>query len=435
MSIPCSPCNCPFCRFTRKRRASVNAHLNEEPRKVDPPGAENQSEEPRTKIKMTPSWIDHLLCQLTSNKKLSTFETLPPEILDPILDELHRHSIHGLQALAQVSRTCQALATPYRFKPLRANFEELDAFYSVEASKRASVVLTYSNDLKTLQIDGPIFDKSKEYPSIESILKDEHSFDCIDFMLHEDYLSDSGCNELPRALEFLNKSCPAVSKLIIDLGKFHMYSFGWDRKSREPRGLNFEQPLEKCPRQPMVNPIAVALASFSGLRQLVVQFGLQWDQYALMHPGQGRQAVREMYDEIRTRKKGSSLIQINVTFSMLTRYLFGWSSGTGGSDRSFVTYQLKAADTEGQDYTEANNARRVGKWLERREKIQSLFVDRLLWDTHIGPYIIARSEGKVTNPMELLLDSIVRAALLGSLFKPNRFKQAAQRGIFYAGAT
>ena len=31
---------------------------------------------------------DYLLCQLTTNKKLSTFERLPAELLEPILDEV-----------------------------------------------------------------------------------------------------------------------------------------------------------------------------------------------------------------------------------------------------------------------------------------------------------------------------------------------------------
>ncbi len=39
-------------------------------------------------MKMTTSWTDYLLCQLTSDKKLSTLECLPPEILDPILEEV-----------------------------------------------------------------------------------------------------------------------------------------------------------------------------------------------------------------------------------------------------------------------------------------------------------------------------------------------------------
>ena len=39
-------------------------------------------------MKMTTSWLDYLLCQLSSEKPLSTLETLPPELLDPILEEV-----------------------------------------------------------------------------------------------------------------------------------------------------------------------------------------------------------------------------------------------------------------------------------------------------------------------------------------------------------
>jgi len=39
-------------------------------------------------MKMTTSWTDYLLCQLSSDKKLSTLECLPPEILEPILEEV-----------------------------------------------------------------------------------------------------------------------------------------------------------------------------------------------------------------------------------------------------------------------------------------------------------------------------------------------------------
>lgn len=39
-------------------------------------------------MKMTTPWLDYLLCQLSAEKPLSTLETLPPELLDPILEEV-----------------------------------------------------------------------------------------------------------------------------------------------------------------------------------------------------------------------------------------------------------------------------------------------------------------------------------------------------------
>ena len=39
-------------------------------------------------MKMTTPWMDYLLCQLSAEKPLSTLETLPPELLDPILEEV-----------------------------------------------------------------------------------------------------------------------------------------------------------------------------------------------------------------------------------------------------------------------------------------------------------------------------------------------------------
>lgn len=45
-------------------------------------------------MKMTASWTDYLLCQLSSSKQLATLECLPPEILDPILEEVSSTQEH-----------------------------------------------------------------------------------------------------------------------------------------------------------------------------------------------------------------------------------------------------------------------------------------------------------------------------------------------------
>lgn len=40
-------------------------------------------------MKMTSAWRDYLLCQLTANgQKLSTFGTLPAELLEPIIENV-----------------------------------------------------------------------------------------------------------------------------------------------------------------------------------------------------------------------------------------------------------------------------------------------------------------------------------------------------------
>ena len=47
-------------------------------------------------MKMTTPWLDYLLCQLSAEKPLSTLETLPAELLDPILEEVcpcHKESL------------------------------------------------------------------------------------------------------------------------------------------------------------------------------------------------------------------------------------------------------------------------------------------------------------------------------------------------------
>lgn len=42
----------------------------------------------RTKMPMTTSWSDYLLCQLSAAKKLSTLETFPAELLELIVEEV-----------------------------------------------------------------------------------------------------------------------------------------------------------------------------------------------------------------------------------------------------------------------------------------------------------------------------------------------------------
>lgn len=120
---------------------------------------------------MTIYWMDYLLYQPTCDKRLSTLECLPPEILEPTLEELHERSIDGLRAFSQVSLICHALSSSYRYKALRVKLGELVKAITPDVLDSMTVTLSYRDGFKSLKLHGLSCANLRKSPGIESSWK------------------------------------------------------------------------------------------------------------------------------------------------------------------------------------------------------------------------------------------------------------------------
>lgn len=389
----------------------------------------------QTKIKMTSPWRDYLLCQLTSGKSLSTIECLPPELLDPILDELHKCSIDGLRAFAQVSRTCRALASPYRFKPLRVNIYENDPFLDTDVPNPASVLLSYCDEYKVLKVHSPSNALAKDEPMIEDILKAEDSFECIEYLLDEKWLSNSLCyNNIHLVLEVFSESCPGLSRLIVDLGFFYGFSPGWDREYRESIALSRGISVNRLRRPQCVGQrLLRTLASSQNLRHLTVHFNLEGNQVALMHPGQSQIAVREMYHELEKCKEGIPLAHLDVVFYTSLGNICGCFPCPHPREKARIAVSYQRIDKPGQEpsYTMDCDNYRLGKLMECRRSTEELY-GLGMWQNYFGLLTCKLWRGRPSRLTGIPLALFVQIVLFPSIFKPTQIKKCGKRELFCA---
>lgn len=382
---------------------------------------------------MTTSWTDYLLCQLTSDKRLSTLECLAPEILEPILEELHERSIGGLRAFSQVSRTCRALASPYRFKPLRVKLGELVKADFPDVLHSMTVTLSYRDGFKTLKMHGLSCADFPKTPGIEYLLKAEQFFECLEFLPAAKWVTDSYNISNP-ILEVFNRNCPSLSRIVIGLGPFHGYSPGWDREYRESVAVRRRLPVRCISVQLSVGQSIVrTLAGFQTLSHLTVHFTIEQDETALMHPVQGQHAVREMYHGIEKLKEGVRLSQLDVAFSTCWTNIFGRASQRHASVKVqfAISRQHFQRNRKGHKYVVTCDESRYGKIIERRQEAVKLYGPRA-WEDYLGPYTWELSEGIYLRPAGMIIDLAIRLALLPSILKPTEIKKAGRRGIFCA---
>lgn len=294
-----------------------------------------------------------------------------------------------------------------------------------------TVVLSYIKDFKTLKIHDSSYAKGKEYPSIDCVLKSEASFECIELLQMSQY-TDS---RIPAALEVFNRCCPTLSKLVIDLGYFTGWSPGWDRELREATASRRSLPVRQVPG-PLVrgNFIVSRLGEFPNLRHLVAHFMNETAQIALMHPSQGLQAVREMYQEIEKHKQGLRLEQLDVVFNTWQGNVYGCVYRYCNDSKIAVTMTCRYVGVENrktrEDFALTCDNERYGKMIERRKTAEKLYGDRA-WQHHLGPYFWERSQGRKWRPKGLVIDLITQVALLPSVVMTNEMRRAGRRRIFH----
>jgi hypothetical protein len=312
---------------------------------------------------------------------------------------------------------------------LRVHFETVDVEYGLG---RDTALLSYIDDFKTVKIHGLSYAKGKEHPCIDYVLKTEDPIECIEF------LEDSTHNEsrMPSALDVFNRCCPMLSKLVINLGQFHGYSPGWDREYREAIASRRMLPIRQIPISTFIGRVIISkLADFRNLRRLTVHFMLDYEQITLMHPSQGLQAAREIYQEIEKCKQGVRLEQLDVIFNTSSSNIYGCLYGYHTEGKVGVMMTCRCVESEERETKEALllicNDRQCGKMIERRKKAEKIYGCRA-WQHKLGPYTWKRLQGRKGRSKRFVVDLVTQVALLPAMFKTNEMKRAGKRGIFYA---
>lgn len=294
-----------------------------------------------------------------------------------------------------------------------------------------TVLLSYAENNGTLKIHRPLHARKENYLNIGYVLQAEHSFNCIE-VLH-------GCGDsnmdTPSMLRMFNQYCPMISKLVINLGYFTGYSPGWDKEHREAIESKRVVSVRHSNGTPFRDSINICrLAEFQNLRELIVEFELDSTQTALIHPSQGCQAVREMFQEIEKRKQGVPLARLEVIWntSWSNIYSIYYGNHVGAKIEVRITcHHVEATKGKARDqYVVTCDNKRYGKVIERLKTAEKLYGCRA-WDCHVGPFTLKRLQGETMwMPKAILIDMVTRMTLLPAVFRANELKRAGRKGIF-----
>ena len=334
------------------------------------------------------------------------------------------NSISGVRALACASRTCRALASPYLFTPLKCEFGELVRDDGLDSPP--VVTLSTADNFKTLKFHWEPQQGRDRLQTIAQILSVEHTYECVE------YLPDRSLyhfNLSAPALDLLSRTVPLLSRLVIDLGEFMGYSTSWDKaykKITEEHTRYSYAPLSHVDGLDIV----CAIARFENLRHLTLHYKLHVEQIALMHPKAGCEAVCELYESIQRRKRGRSIIRLDVVFYTGSITIFGCVSPLWHPNhRSWhidpptvsATMTLLNSDTTSEggkrsQYTCICNNPLYGKLIERRKRIERLY-GRPAWTHRLGSVQWKLLQGRYrTWPWSIVMESVMRLALLPSNF-------------------
>lgn len=330
------------------------------------------------------------------------------------------NSVSGVRALACASRTCRALASPYFFKPLRCEFRELVTNDGLEQPPIVS--LSTANNFQTLKFRREPQIGGDRLMTIAQVLRVENTYKCFE------YLPDRSSYDFDLsapALDFLGRTLPLLSKLVIDLGGFIGYSTGWDQAHKKMTGKRrrySHAPLSYQDARGL--DIICAIARFQNLRDLTLHYKLQDDQLALMHPTPGCEAARELFESIQRRKRGQALVRLDVVFYTDSITIFGRTNRSWHID-PFTLSTTMTIDCNDQPFSQSGKQSqcrctcdnpRYGKVIERRARTERLYGE-LAWMCRLGSVEQKLLQGKYrTFPWSIVMESLMWLALLPSSF-------------------
>ena len=328
------------------------------------------------------------------------------------IPKVNAMSISGVRALARTSRTCRALASPYFFIPLKCEFKELQTGDGQQ--NPPVVVLSAADNFKTLRflmVPHP----GHQLMTITQVLSVEDNYECLEYLPDRCGLLPDQFNLSAPALDLFNRTLPMVSRLVLDLGYFFGYSTSWDQA--------YKKATEKSTRNylPYVDSLDIihAIARFQSLRCLTLRYKLMRDQIALMHPNPGCEVVREMFEYIQRRKRGQSLVQFEVDFYTSEAFIFGHRCQLSPVSTTMKILWNNDTFSQGGEQSHCNctcDNPRYGKAIERRKRIERLCGEPA-WTKTFGTIQRNLLHGRYrTLPRRILMESLLRLALLPSYF-------------------
>ena len=325
------------------------------------------------------------------------------------------NSISGLRALANTSRTCRALASPYFFKPLECEFNELEPNHGPENTP--VVILSAVDNPKTLNVHREPKPRRHRRVNITQVLNVENTFgcfECLSFRLP------------PPALDLLSRTLPLLSRLVINLENFVGYSTSWDQahtRAKMNMGVDSYAPLSYRVGLDSV----CAIARFRNLRHLTLHFKLHEDEVMLMHPSPGCQAVREVLESIRGRQEGQRLARLEVVFcaNWFSIYTLGYRPLSAGKIHpptvSTTMITVCSIDTPSQAskkpqcHCTCSNPQ-YGKVIERRKRLEKLYGEPV-WRWHLEYIQNDLFYGRYSSLLwAIFVESLTCLALLPSYF-------------------
>lgn len=252
--------------------------------------------------------------------------------------------------------------------------------------------------------------------TMAQVLKVEHTYECFEHLpnrsLYDFDLSAS-------ALDFLGRTLPLLSRMVIDLGGFIGYSTGWDQAYQK---MYSHAPLPDLDAHGL--DIIRAIARFQNLRDLTLHYKLQYDQLALMHPTPGCEAARELFESIQRRKRGQALVRFNVVFYTDSFTIFG-RTNRSWHIKPFTVSTTMTIDCNEHTFSQSSKQSQCrctcdnlqyGKVIERRKRIWRLYGEPA-WTCRFGNVQQKLLHGKYrTFPWSIVMESVMWLALLPSSF-------------------
>ena len=326
--------------------------------------------------------------------------------------------------MARTSRTCRALASPYFFRPVECEFKELKRNDVV--GRPPVVTLSTKDNFKTLTLQRTLYPTEDSSRTISQVLSVDGTYECFEYlpdraMCHCDHSAPA--LSAP-ALDVLSRHLPFLSRMAIDINEFMGYSTSWDRAFENGIGRRTMFPMQLRNLSPLASPkdgtdMICAIARFDNLRHLTLRYKLRLEQSTLMHPTPGCQAACELFESIHGRKRGQTLLQLEMVFNINSTTFFcrgSWNWPDIISNKMTVTCDegFSVQDGRKPQYRSTCDNPHFGKMVERRWRTE-MFYGEMAWTHRLGGMHQELLHGKYKRlPWSVVMESAIWLVLLPS---------------------
>ncbi|MCJ1457618.1 hypothetical protein MMC28_007986 [Mycoblastus sanguinarius] len=250
-------------------------------------------------------------------------------------------------------------------------------------------------------------------PSIEHVLHYENSFVTLECRYMNSQLP--GSRHFPHlALEIFNRCCPLLSRLVFDLD----LDYPSDESILRDNFLCVDScAMSADPSR--FDHIVCALRRFPRLTHLKLLVKLDMPQVELMSPEKWKKAVRALFGLIQLCKRGSLLLDLELVFVTWTSYLFGplidlWHTDLSATQQVTMSCHLDDRLDRNGDHVLGCDNPIYGTLIKRRTKAEMLG-GSAVWDLYLGPYFWEYQQSKWSLPTAKQLEWIIRTSIPSKL--------------------